>query len=81
MKALPEDVAAAAEVNARFEAEVERFAFRFRCPSCAHFAFAAASCSLGFPNAMLTGAVRAIEPHGELVFCKYFELGEDDGGN
>lgn len=81
MRALPEDLAAREEVNARFRAEVERFGLRFRCASCAHVVATTGACSLEYPNPMLTGAVRAIEPDGALVFCKYFELGEADAGN
>ncbi len=81
MRALPEDLAAREEVNARFRAEVTRFGLRFRCGSCAHVVARDGACSLSYPNPMLSGAIRAIEPDGALVFCKYFELGEADGGS
>jgi hypothetical protein len=81
LRALPEHRAAIDEVNARFRAEVERYGLRFRCSSCAHVVAAERACSLDYPNQTLVGEIRAIEPDGALVFCKYFELGEDDAGN
>ncbi len=53
-------------------AQVERFALRFTCESCAHFDGDRQACANGYPT----------DPHhrpalrvgGEICFCKEFEL-------
>jgi hypothetical protein len=79
VRAVDDDAADVEGANARFRAEVARYGLRFRCESCAHVALARLECSLGYPNQTLIGEVRAVEPDGALAFCKYFELGEQDG--
>jgi hypothetical protein len=76
MRATPEDLEHLDEANERFVEESSRFAFQYRCESCAHIKPSSEACSLGYPNHFLVGPVRAIEPDGNLTFCKYFELGE-----
>ncbi|MCA9515016.1 MAG: hypothetical protein KC635_08750 [Myxococcales bacterium] len=76
------DPAELAAVEARFSAEAAAFGLRFRCAACCHVT-RALSCSLGYPNAALTGPVAARDGRGEPTSCKYFELGEtelDDPG-
>ncbi|MCB9729297.1 MAG: hypothetical protein H6744_16060 [Deltaproteobacteria bacterium] len=78
MRARDADLADIEAVNARFREEARRFGLRYRCSSCAHVDARLGDCSLGYPNDTLRGAVRALEPDGQLTFCKYFELGESE---
>lgn len=57
-------------VDLRLRMEAERFAFRFACDDCAHFAATASTCSLSFEAAPRRAALE--ENHLEL--CKAFEL-------
>jgi hypothetical protein len=77
MRATPDDLEDVDLANQRFSEETRRYAFRYRCESCAHIKRSTETCSLGYPNHFLVGRVRAIEPDGNLSFCKYFELGEE----
>jgi hypothetical protein len=52
--------------------EAERFALRYRCEHCAHFARTREACSMGYPTLGLVGPI--VTP---AVICKYWELGED----
>jgi hypothetical protein len=81
MRAIPDDLEHLDETNERFAEQSRRFAFQYRCESCAHLQPASQACSLGYPNHYLVGPVRAIEPDGNLTFCKYFELGETRHGH
>ena len=75
MKPTPHELARADEINARFRAEAERHALRYRCADCVHVTPSTLTCSLGYPNTMLTNDSRhAISADGNFVFCKYFEL-------
>ena len=65
-----------AETNERFQQETTRFRFHYRCDACAHIHRATKQCSMGYPNDFMLNAVVAIQPDGNLTFCKYFELGE-----
>ncbi len=76
MRARLQDADDIAAANAAFRAEVERVGFHFRCGSCTHVHRGTAMCSMGYPNGYLRGEVVAIQPDGNLAFCKYFELGE-----
>jgi hypothetical protein len=76
MRATPDDLEDVDLANQRFSEETRQYAFRYRCESCAHIERSTETCSLGYPNHFLVGPVRAIEPDGNLSFCKYFELGE-----
>ena len=76
MRATPDDLENVDLANKRFSEESRRYAFHYRCESCAHVQPSSSSCSLGYPNHFLVGPVRAIEADGNLSFCKYFELGE-----
>jgi len=62
-------------VDPRLLREAARFAFRFACDDCVHFAPDAdpsrGRCSLGYPPAPRRDALRA----GQLELCKDFELG------
>ena len=79
MRAREDDLQDLDEANRRFRRETERLRFHYRCGSCAHIEQSSMTCSLGYPNDTLIGAVRAIQPDGNLAFCKYFELGEGAG--
>lgn len=63
--------------NAAFVAEAEALGFRWRCEHCTHFIRSTGACSLDYPNAFLRGPPRARADDGALLFCKYFELGQD----
>lgn len=76
MRATPEDLADIDAANAAFLQQAQRLGLRWRCEDCAHGTPAPSVCSLGYPNADLTGPPRAITPQGALTFCKFFELGE-----
>lgn len=76
MKARYADAADIAGANQAFRVQVKRVGFHFRCGSCTHVHRGSAACSLGYPNGYLRGEVVAIQPDGNLAFCKYFELGE-----
>jgi len=65
-------------VEAAFLDEVAEYGLRYRCAACVHVVAADRSCSLGYPNAALTGPWRVRDERGEVVFCKFFELGEDE---
>lgn len=60
----------------RFAAERERFGLRFRCDECAHVIPTSRRCSMGYPNAVLTGPVRGLQDDGTPNSCKYWELSE-----
>jgi hypothetical protein len=67
-------------VDALLRAEAARFALRFACEDCAHFApgSAGGTCGNGWPDRVSRSAIE----EGELTFCKEFELGapgEDAG--
>lgn len=53
-------------------AEVARYALRFRCESCAHFAEESGDCANGYPNQ--AHRERALAELDALEFCKEFEL-------
>jgi hypothetical protein len=57
-------------VDARLREEAARFAFRFACEECAHFAAATQTCSLAYPAAPRREALQA----RHLELCKEFEL-------
>jgi hypothetical protein len=59
-------------VDARLIDEAERFALRFSCEDCAHFA--GESCVHGYPTTLHRRAL--LRPGSVLSFCKEFELGE-----
>ncbi len=65
-------------VDLRMLDEAAKARFRFACDHCAHFQERAARCAHGYPTAphrpgpLTAGAV--------IVFCKEFELGDEDGG-
>jgi hypothetical protein len=50
--------------------EAARFAFRFSCDDCAHFADRTARCSLSYPAEPRRDALE----HRHLALCKDFEL-------
>ncbi len=81
MRATPEDLEDIEEANARFFEEANRFKFHFGCASCAHVIRANKLCSMGYPNTWLTDELTAIQPDGQIAFCKYYELGETIGMN
>ncbi len=74
MKSAHADSKSIATANAEFAEQAEQFNLSFRCGDCLHVVASEVSCSLGYPNAMLKGAVRAIDERGYYTFCKYFEL-------
>jgi hypothetical protein len=57
-------------VDEKLLEQAERFAFRFACDDCAHFAPEGPRCSLAYPLAPRRDALR--QSHLEL--CKEFEL-------
>lgn len=59
-------------VDSQLRGEAERFALRFGCESCAHFAPETSSCGNGYP----TGPHLAVDLSrvDALLFCKEFEL-------
>ena len=79
MRAREDDLQNLDDANRRFREETERLRLHYRCESCAHIERSSMKCSLGYPNDTLIGPVRAIQPDGNLAFCKYFELGEGAG--
>ena len=68
-----EDIEAA---NAAFLVEVQKVDLHFGCGSCAHVVPSEGSCSMGYPNHHLTREDVAIQPDGNVAFCKHWELGE-----
>jgi len=76
MKARPQDLQDVEAANEAFRGEIAAFGFHYRCGSCAHVHRGTRSCSLGYPNDFLLGPEDAVQPDGNLTFCKYFELGE-----
>jgi hypothetical protein len=58
-------------VDERLRVEAQRFAFRFACDDCVHFAAAAARCSLDYPPSPRRDALL----DSEFELCKTFELG------
>ena len=59
-----------------FDAQRERFAFRFTCEHCAHFDDEKEVCIHGFPNEMhRLGYYIAEKRPKTIVFCKDFDLG------
>lgn len=59
-------------VDGELRGEAERFALRFGCESCAHFAPETRSCGNGYPTAPHLGVNLA--QVDSLSFCKEFEL-------
>ncbi|MCA9633743.1 MAG: hypothetical protein KC766_39095 [Myxococcales bacterium] len=59
-------------VDQRLIEDCERYAFRFTCESCCYFAEGNEGCALGYPNQEHREG--HVQPGGELVFCKEFEL-------
>jgi hypothetical protein len=57
--------------DARLREEAARFALRFACDDCAHFAHAEARCAHGYPPEPRRDA---IDRDPFVVFCKEFEL-------
>ena len=59
-------------VDAQLRGEAERFALRFGCESCAHFAPESRACGNGYPTQPHLGVdLSRVEL---LLFCKEFEL-------
>ena len=79
MQGTKEDLADLATTNAAFRKECEAFSFLYTCPACAHVVRSSKMCSLGYPNDFLLKGEECITADGNLVFCKYFELGEAIG--
>lgn len=68
----PED---RARINEEFAREAEAYNLRYRCADCIHQVAGPGSCSLKYPNHMLTDpAMMAIYHDNQYVFCKDFEL-------
>ncbi|HEV8549737.1 MAG TPA: hypothetical protein VGQ57_11930 [Polyangiaceae bacterium] len=59
-------------VDSLFRSEAERFALRFTCESCVHYAPETRCCAHGYPNEAHREV--ALERVSELEFCKEFEL-------
>ena len=59
-------------VDARLREEATRYALRFACEDCAHFAADSERCSLEYPASPRRHALLA----PQLELCKEFELGE-----
>jgi hypothetical protein len=59
-------------IDAQLRDEAQRFALKFTCEDCAHFATEARACAHGYP----THAHLAVdlEVDASLEFCKEFEL-------
>ena len=74
MKSPHTNAQAISDANRAFAEQAERFDLRFRCDDCLHVVPSELSCSLGYPNSMLKGAIRAVDERGYYTFCKYFEL-------
>ncbi len=63
------------KINTEFAAEADRFALRYRCVDCIHLCLPNTTCSLKYPNQMLTDpAVMAVYHDNQYVFCKDFEM-------
>ncbi|HEX8790954.1 MAG TPA: hypothetical protein VF765_08370 [Polyangiaceae bacterium] len=62
-------------VDARLREEAARYALRFACEDCAHFAPDSDRCSLEYPASPRRDALLA----PQLELCKEFELGEGRG--
>lgn len=76
MRATDQDALDLQAANDVFNHECDAFRFHYTCPSCAHVAPSANTCSLGYPNEHLKHGKQAITADGNLIFCKYFELSE-----
>jgi hypothetical protein len=59
-------------VDARLRDEAARYALRFRCEECAHFAPEHAACGNGYPTEPHRGV--QLDRRISLEFCKEFEL-------
>ena len=59
-------------VDERLREEAARFALRFGCESCAHFAPEAAACGNGYPTRPHLGV--DLSRVDSLEFCKAFEV-------
>ncbi|MFT5432018.1 MAG: hypothetical protein ACI9OJ_002716 [Myxococcota bacterium] len=67
---------AIAKVNAAFAIQAEQFNFQYDCRHCLHVETETNLCSMDYPNDHLWNAApkrHALDPNGDLVFCKYFE--------
>ena len=65
-----------AAVNQRFSEQAERFNLLYDCRDCVHVDVDTRKCSQLYPNDHLYKAAdlrHALDPDGQLVFCKYFE--------
>jgi hypothetical protein len=60
-------------VDERLCEESERFAFRFTCEHCSHFAATESQCSLGYP--LKAHHLIDLRSKQSVEFCKSFELG------
>ena len=79
MRAEGEDLQDIEATNRAFREEAARLGFHFGCGSCAHVLRENRVCSMGYPNQHLTDENAAIQPDGQVAFCKYWELGETIG--
>jgi hypothetical protein len=59
-------------IDATLRDEARRFAFRFTCEDCAHFAAERRACANGYPTRAHLGV--DLETEETLEFCKEFEL-------
>ena len=59
-------------LDPRLEDEMRRFALRWSCDDCAHFAPEEDRCAHGYPTAPHRASTVA---GSHLIFCKEFELG------
>lgn len=61
--------------NKGFREDVLKYDLVYRCGRCIHVRGEEQVCVFNYPNEMLVGGeVRALDEHGEWVFCKDFEL-------
>jgi len=63
-------------VDAVLRDEAQRFALRFACEDCAHWAAARRACGNGWPEGVAKDALEG----EEVAFCKEFELGGAPAG-
>jgi hypothetical protein len=59
-------------IDARLRDEADRYALRFRCEECAHFAPERGACGNGYPTEPHRGV--ELDRRASLEFCKEFEL-------
>jgi hypothetical protein len=59
-------------IDSNLRAEAKRFAFRFTCGDCVHFAAEKSACANGYPTRAHLGIDLEVEE--TLEFCKEFEL-------